>query len=93
MTQTRLYTAVLINWQGHETQIVEVTGPMDTEDMRAKVEAEYPGTCMIALIPGCHANHSVGYSLRYSGYTAVPTAQTDMQQMDLFDTGYLKQQK
>ena len=89
MTQSRIYTAVLINWQGHETQIVEVTGPMDTNEMRTKVEAEYPGTCMVALVPGCHAGHSIGYSLRYSGFTVKPGAQTDMQQLDLFDTGWI----
>ena len=93
MTQSRIYTAVLINWQGHETLITEVTGPMDTDAMRTQVEAAHPGMCMVALVPGCHAGHSISYPLRYNGATARPGVRTDMQQLDLFDTGYMKQKK
>lgn len=94
MTQTRIYTAVLINWQGHETLIAEVTGPMDTDQMRTKVETQHPGMCLVALVPGCHSGHSIAYPLRYVVDASQPQAQTAMQQLDLFDTGWLvKKQK
>ena len=93
MTQNRVWTAILINWQGHETRVVSVDAPYDTSGLKDYIEAKYPGQCLIAAVPGNHAGHAQAYPLTYTGLTSAPSAQTEMQQLDLFDTGYLKQQK
>ena len=83
---TRPYTAVLINWQGHETQVITVSAPYEYPDAAKHVEAAHPGSCLVALIPGDHSGHSRGYPLRYTG-ERIPEAGrlSAAQQMDLFD--------
>ena len=58
MTQNRVWTAILINWQGHETRVVSVDAPYDTSGLKDYIEAKYPGQCLIAAVPGNHAGHA-----------------------------------
>ncbi len=64
----RPYTAVLVNWQGHETMIVNVTASIERDVARHEIEGEYSGTTLVALIPGSHADASTSYALRYRTY-------------------------
>ena len=88
---SRPYTAVLINWHGNETQIVTIELPLETKrsDAAHVVEQQYPGTCLVALVPGDHSGHSTSYVLKYAGAgVSRPGRQSPMQQLDLFDTEY-----
>ena len=64
----RPYTAVLVNWQGHETMIVNVTASIERNVARQEIESEYSGTTLVALVPGTHADASSSYALRYRTY-------------------------
>lgn len=64
----RPYTAVLVNWQGHETMIINVTASIERDSARNEIESEYSGTTLVALIPGSHADASSSYALRYRTY-------------------------
>jgi hypothetical protein len=64
----RPYTAVLVNWQGHETVIVNVTASIERDTARHEIESEYTGATLIALVPGSHADASSSYALRYRTY-------------------------
>ena len=80
------YTAVLVNWQGHETMIVEISASIDREVARMEIESEYAGTTLVALIPGSHSSSSTSYALRYRSYD-----QTE--RIDPFDTPMEKTSK
>ena len=83
---TRPYTAILVNWQGHNTQVITVEGSTESGQAAQQVAADYPGCCLVALVPGDHSGHSHAYPLRYNGTPVTGSGPlSEAQQLDLFD--------
>jgi len=73
---TKSFTAVLMN--KNEVCVVDITAPIEKICAKAYIQSHFPEACVIALIPGQHAEHAYVY-----GHAAIKTGNKHVDPFDI----------